>query len=69
MANGYAGGQYRATLQASFSHRLFLRCGRIHSGEERTPREYHGKLMQSRKEGSLWLIIQQQSLSSLLAEN
>ena len=34
-ASGYARRQYRATLQASFIHRLFLRCGRIHSGEER----------------------------------
>jgi hypothetical protein len=34
-ASGYAQRQYRATLQASFIHRLFLRCGRIHSGEER----------------------------------
>ena len=41
-AGAYAGRQYRATLQAGFIHRLFLRCGRIHSGEERTPSEYHG---------------------------
>ncbi|HEX3543648.1 MAG TPA: hypothetical protein VHT31_03900, partial [Candidatus Acidoferrum sp.] len=34
-ASGYARRQNRATLQASFIHRLFLRCGRIHSGEER----------------------------------
>jgi hypothetical protein len=38
-ASGYARRQYRATLQASFIHRLFLRCGRIHSGEEGTSRE------------------------------
>jgi hypothetical protein len=30
----YAGGQYRATLQACFCHRQFLRCGRSDSGEE-----------------------------------
>ena len=36
MTNGYAGRQYRTTLQACFGHRLVLRCGRIHSGEEGT---------------------------------
>jgi hypothetical protein len=56
-ASGYARGQYRATLQASFIHRLFLRCGRIHSGEERNIREnITGEFIRANKEEALFRI-------------
>jgi len=35
----YARGQYGATLQTGFCHRLVLRCGRFHSGEEGTSQD------------------------------
>src|SRR5689334_23292101 len=49
ITRAYARRQYCATLRASFSHRLVLRCGRFHSGEEGTPQEYHYLEMSIRK--------------------
>jgi hypothetical protein len=37
IAGSYARRQYAATLRACLCHRWFLRCGRVHSGEEGTP--------------------------------
>ena len=51
-ASGYARRQYRATLQASFIHRLFLRCGRIHSGEERNTTRISRRIYSSQKRRS-----------------
>ncbi|MDP9337405.1 MAG: hypothetical protein M3P45_00905 [Acidobacteriota bacterium] len=66
---GYAGRQYRATLQAGLIHRLFLRCGRIHSGEERTPSEYHGEFIGDNNVKWLLRIRQQPSVALLVVED
>ena len=49
ITRAYARRQYCTTLRASFSHRLVLRCGRFHSGEEGTSQEYHYLEMSIRK--------------------